>query len=42
MDFEDILIRTFLSTTLELEIEGRWPWQRPEKSPANPTLSEDA
>jgi uncharacterized membrane protein len=21
-------IRWFLSTTLELEIEGRWPWQR--------------
>ena len=37
-----VLIRTFLSMTLELEIEGRWPWQRPEKPPANPTLSEDA
>ena len=24
-----ILIRTFLSATLELELEGRWPWQRP-------------
>ncbi|MDQ4099950.1 MAG: DUF1622 domain-containing protein [Chloroflexota bacterium] len=23
-----VLIRTFLSLTLELEIEGRWPWQR--------------
>ncbi len=23
-----ILIRTFLSATLELELEGRWPWQR--------------
>ena len=23
-----VLIRTFLSATLELEIEGRWPWQR--------------
>lgn len=23
-----ILIRTFLSFTLELEITGRWPWQR--------------
>lgn len=23
-----VLIRTFLSTTLELELEGRWPWQR--------------
>jgi uncharacterized membrane protein len=25
-----VLIRSFLSITLELEIEGRWPWQRPE------------
>ncbi|WP_071796803.1 DUF1622 domain-containing protein [Natronohydrobacter thiooxidans] len=23
-----VLIRTFLSFTLEAEIEGRWPWQR--------------
>ena len=23
-----VLIRTFLSTELELEIEGRWPWER--------------
>jgi uncharacterized membrane protein len=23
-----VLIRTFLSMTLELEITGRWPWQR--------------
>ena len=23
-----VLIRTFLSWTLTLEIEGRWPWQR--------------
>ncbi len=22
-----VLIRTFLSMTLELELEGRWPWQ---------------
>ena len=28
-----VLIRTFLSTELELEIEGRWPWQREEKPP---------
>jgi uncharacterized membrane protein len=26
-----ILIRTFLSVTLHLEVEGRWPWQREEK-----------
>jgi uncharacterized membrane protein len=24
-----VLIRTFLSFSLQLEIEGRWPWQRP-------------
>ena len=23
-----VLIRTFLSFSIELEIEGRWPWQR--------------
>jgi uncharacterized membrane protein len=29
-----VLIRTFLSMALQLEVEGRWPWQRPEESPA--------
>lgn len=24
-----VLIRTFLSFSLDLEITGRWPWQRP-------------
>lgn len=24
-----VLIRTFLSFTLELEMTGRWPWQKP-------------
>ena len=24
-----VAIRTFLSITLEVELEGRWPWQRP-------------
>jgi len=24
-----VLIRTFLSFSLQLEIDGRWPWQRP-------------
>ncbi|MBD8066096.1 DUF1622 domain-containing protein [Devosia sp. PTR5] len=24
-----VVIRTFLSLSLEVEIEGRWPWQRP-------------
>ena len=23
-----VLVRTFLSMTLELELSGRWPWQR--------------
>ncbi|MBB5710012.1 DUF1622 domain-containing protein [Sphingomonas xinjiangensis] len=26
-----VLIRTFLSFSLEVEIEGRWPWQPPRK-----------
>ncbi len=26
-----ILMRTFLSVTLHLEVEGRWPWQHEEK-----------
>ena len=26
-----VLIRTFLSFSLEVEIEGRWPWQKAEK-----------
>lgn len=34
-----VLIRTFLSMALQLEVEGRWPWQRPEESP---TLSRDS
>lgn len=25
-----VLIRTFLSFTLELEITGHWPWQKPD------------
>ena len=30
-----VLIRTFLSFSLELEITGRWPWQHPpEAAPA--------
>jgi uncharacterized membrane protein len=36
-----VLVRTFLSFTLELEISGRWPWQaRPEPAvPAAATAS---
>ena len=29
-----VLIRTFLSATLQLEIEGRWPWQTERAEPA--------
>lgn len=25
-----VLVRTFLSMTLQLEVDGRWPWQRAE------------
>lgn len=28
-----VVIRTFLSITLEVELEGRWPWQREKKRP---------
>jgi len=32
-----VLIRTFLSWSLELEITGKWPWQgRAEQAPAKP------
>jgi uncharacterized membrane protein len=30
-----VLIRTFLSMALQLEVEGRWPWQRPDEYPAS-------
>jgi uncharacterized membrane protein len=29
-----VLIRTFLSFSLEVEIDGRWPWRRAESEPA--------
>jgi uncharacterized membrane protein len=29
-----VLIRTFLSMALQLELEGRWPWQHAEDLPA--------
>jgi uncharacterized membrane protein len=32
-----VLIRTFLSWSLELEISGRWPWQKP--SPGDPAAT---
>lgn len=31
-----VLIRTFLSMALQLEIDGCWPWQRRERLPPNP------
>lgn len=31
-----VLIRTFLSMSLELELEGRWPWQRAGFATDNP------
>lgn len=30
-----VLIRTFLSWSLVVEIEGRWPWRSAEKEPSN-------
>ena len=30
-----VLIRTFLSWTLELELEGSWPWRRPDRPPSH-------
>jgi uncharacterized membrane protein len=36
-----VVIRTFLSFTLEVEIDGRWPWQKgPDPSPRLSTASE--
>ena len=35
-----VLIRTFLSFSLELEITGRWPWQKPD--PTAGTRTRDA
>jgi uncharacterized membrane protein len=31
-----VLIRTFLSFSLELEITGRWPWQSPQPAEREP------
>jgi uncharacterized membrane protein len=28
-----VLIRTFLSFALEVDVTGRWPWQRADKAP---------
>src|SRR5512147_3109818 len=31
-----VLVRTFLSVALQLEVEGRWPWKRGEELPKSP------
>jgi len=31
-----VLIRTFLSMTLQLEVEGRWPWERGDRQAGLP------
>jgi uncharacterized membrane protein len=31
-----VLIRTFLSMTLQLEVDGRWPWQHHDSPEAKP------
>ena len=36
-----VLVRTFLSWTLILEIEGRWPWQRDPASSAPAERGQD-
>ncbi len=33
-----VLIRTFLSMALQVELEGHWPWQREEAAGAKKTL----
>jgi uncharacterized membrane protein len=37
-----VLIRTFLSFSLELEITGYWPWQKNRQPQATPDLAEPA
>lgn len=37
-----VLIRTFLSFSLELEITGRWPWQATPSPPANGSPADPA
>ena len=34
-----VLIRTFLSFSLEVEIDGRWPWQKREGTPPPPSAA---
>lgn len=37
-----VVIRTFLSWSLEVELEGRWPWQHQSKPSAGTLGSEEA
>jgi hypothetical protein len=37
-----VLIRTFLSMALQVELEGRWPWQRNARDSRNPRDSRSA
>jgi uncharacterized membrane protein len=32
-----VVVRTFLSVALQLEVEGRWPWNRGEELPKHPS-----
>src|SRR5690349_15184624 len=34
-----VLVRTFLSVSSQLELEGRWPWQRQENGEENRSAS---
>ena len=36
-----VLVRTFLSFTLEVELEGRWPWQMKRTRPAQAGAAQD-
>ena len=35
-----VLIRTFLAWSLEVEIDGRWPWKRAQAEAGSPSASE--
>jgi len=37
-----VLVRTFLSIALQLEVEGRWPWQREEETGTARTCDDPA
>ena len=37
-----VLIRTFLAWSLEVEIDGRWPWQRARAEQKDPALGTEA